>query len=82
MLTCRDVNSRHDVPIHNVLICVGVINNRLLFVSFQTAFVRGHRRTPSDIEFKELTRRDAQTAMNKELQKLIATAPPGLQQVE
>ncbi|XP_041352363.1 UTP--glucose-1-phosphate uridylyltransferase-like isoform X2 [Gigantopelta aegis] len=45
-----------------------------------TAFVRGHRRTPSDIEFKELTRRDAQTAMNKELQKLIATAPPGLQQ--
>ncbi|XP_046577568.1 LOW QUALITY PROTEIN: UTP--glucose-1-phosphate uridylyltransferase-like [Haliotis rubra] len=43
----------------------------------KTAFVRGHRRTPSDIEFKELTRRDAQNAMNKELQKLVQTADGG-----
>lgn len=40
-----------------------------------TAFVKGHRRTSSDIEFKELTRRDAQLAMHKELGKLVQTAP-------
>ncbi|PVD26403.1 hypothetical protein C0Q70_14079 [Pomacea canaliculata] len=43
-------------------------------------FVKGHRRTPSDIEFRELTRRDAQSAMNKELTKLLATVQPGLQE--
>ena len=48
---------------------------------FQTAFVKGHKRTPSDMEFQELTRQDAQSAMNKELEKLITTAPAGLQQV-
>ena len=48
---------------------------------FQSAFVKGHRRTPSDIEFRELIRRDAQSAMNKELNKLVTTAGPGLQQV-
>ena len=52
----------------------------VLFVS-QSAFVKGHKRTPSDIEFRELTRLDAQSAMNKELSKLAATAPPGLQEV-
>ncbi|XP_061168317.1 UTP--glucose-1-phosphate uridylyltransferase-like [Saccostrea echinata] len=45
-----------------------------------SAFVRGHRRTGSDIQFIERTRLDAQKAMNKELQKLIQTAPPGLQE--
>ncbi|KAL5008622.1 hypothetical protein ScPMuIL_014203 [Solemya velum] len=45
-----------------------------------TAFVKGHRRTSSDITFKELTRRDAQAAMNKELLKLLNTAPAGLQE--
>ncbi|CAI9716928.1 UTP--glucose-1-phosphate uridylyltransferase-like isoform X2 [Octopus vulgaris] len=44
-----------------------------------TAFVKGHRRTSSDIEFKELIRRDAQLAMHKELTKLIQTAPPAQQ---
>ncbi|XP_064602131.1 UTP--glucose-1-phosphate uridylyltransferase-like isoform X2 [Liolophura sinensis] len=39
-----------------------------------TAFVRGHRRTPSDVQFKELMRKDAQVAMNKELLKLSQTA--------
>ena len=53
----------------------------MLFLFQQSAFVKGHRRTPSDIEFRELTRRDAQSAMNKELAKLLATAPPGLQEV-
>lgn len=43
--------------------------------------MKGHRRTPSDIEFRELTRRDAQSAMNKELTKLLATVQPGLQEV-
>ena len=47
----------------------------------QSAFVKGHKRTPSDIEFRELTRRDAQSAMNKELSKLASTAPSGLQEV-
>ncbi|ESO82432.1 hypothetical protein LOTGIDRAFT_223337 [Lottia gigantea] len=44
-----------------------------------TAFVKGHRRTPSEDEFKDLIRRDAQGALNKELQKLIQTAQAGLQ---
>ncbi|GAB1604695.1 UTP--glucose-1-phosphate uridylyltransferase-like [Argonauta hians] len=44
-----------------------------------TAFVKGHRRASSDIEFKELIRRDAQLAMHKELTKLIQTAPPAQQ---
>ncbi|KAK6181725.1 hypothetical protein SNE40_009522 [Patella caerulea] len=44
-----------------------------------TAFVKGHRRTPSEDEFKDLIRRDAQGAMNKELMKLLQTAQPGQQ---
>ncbi|RUS89137.1 hypothetical protein EGW08_003080 [Elysia chlorotica] len=43
-------------------------------------FVKGHRRTPSDIEFRDAMRKDAQSAMNKELNKLLATAPAGIQQ--
>lgn len=43
-----------------------------------SAFVRGHRRAGSDVQFIERTRLDAQKAMNKELQKLIQTGPPGL----
>ncbi|XP_070182039.1 UTP--glucose-1-phosphate uridylyltransferase-like isoform X3 [Littorina saxatilis] len=55
---------------------------KYLFVQDETlsAFVKGHKRTPSDIEFQELTRRDAQLAMNKELQKLCTTAPEGVHQ--
>ncbi|XP_048734671.1 UTP--glucose-1-phosphate uridylyltransferase-like isoform X2 [Ostrea edulis] len=45
-----------------------------------SAFVRGHRRAGSDVQFIERTRLDALKAMNKELQKLIQTAPPGLQE--
>ncbi|KAL8589716.1 hypothetical protein ACOMHN_027224 [Nucella lapillus] len=45
-----------------------------------SAFVKGHRRTPSEIAFRELFFRDAKSAMNKELAKLVTTAPPGLQQ--
>ncbi|KAK3092514.1 hypothetical protein FSP39_003841 [Pinctada imbricata] len=51
-----------------------------MYVSFQTAFVRGHRRTGSDVKFIELTMKDAEKAMNMELQKLIHTAPPGQQE--
>lgn len=47
----------------------------------QSAFVRGHRRAGSDVQFIERTRLDAQKAMNKELQKLIQTGPPGLHEV-
>ncbi|CAG5127417.1 unnamed protein product, partial [Candidula unifasciata] len=43
------------------------------------AYVKGHRRTPSDIEFRDAMRKDAQSAMSKELNKLLMTAPPGLQ---
>ncbi|XP_021368806.1 UTP--glucose-1-phosphate uridylyltransferase-like, partial [Mizuhopecten yessoensis] len=46
---------------------------------FKTAYVRGHRRTPSDVQFKELTRRDIMKAMNKEVAKLVNTALPGQQ---
>ena len=45
----------------------------------ETAFVRGHRRTGSDVQFIERTRQDAQQSMNKELQKLILTAPTSAQ---
>ena len=65
---------QHTVHVH-------FLWNAVLFLFQQSAFVKGHRRTPSDIEFRELTRRDAQSAMNKELAKLLATAPPGLQEV-
>uniref|UniRef100_A0A2C9K5C7 UTP--glucose-1-phosphate uridylyltransferase n=1 Tax=Biomphalaria glabrata TaxID=6526 RepID=A0A2C9K5C7_BIOGL len=43
-------------------------------------FVRGHKRTPSDAEFRDAMRKDAQSAMNKELNKLLTTAPPGWQE--
>ncbi|XP_059162317.1 UTP--glucose-1-phosphate uridylyltransferase-like isoform X2 [Physella acuta] len=46
----------------------------------QTSYAKGHRRTPSDIEFRDAMRKDAQFAMNKELNKLLTTAPPGLQE--
>lgn len=60
-----------------------LIKNTLSFVILflQSAFVRGHRRAGSDVQFIERTRLDAQKAMNKELQKLIQTGPPGLQEV-
>ncbi|XP_076098778.1 UTP--glucose-1-phosphate uridylyltransferase-like isoform X2 [Mytilus galloprovincialis] len=45
----------------------------------ETAFVRGHRRTGSDVQFIERTRQDAQQSMGKELQKLILTAPASQQ---
>ncbi|XP_076464921.1 UTP--glucose-1-phosphate uridylyltransferase-like isoform X2 [Babylonia areolata] len=44
-----------------------------------STFVKGHRRTPSENAFRDLLRLDAQSAMNKDLQKLVTTAPPGLQ---
>ncbi|XP_055878408.1 UTP--glucose-1-phosphate uridylyltransferase-like isoform X2 [Biomphalaria glabrata] len=46
----------------------------------QANFVRGHKRTPSDAEFRDAMRKDAQSAMNKELNKLLTTAPPGWQE--
>ncbi|BFZ07692.1 hypothetical protein BsWGS_10731 [Bradybaena similaris] len=50
-----------------------------LFSGAQPAFVKGHRRTPSDIEFRDAMRKDAQSAMSKELSRVLMTAPPGLQ---
>lgn len=44
-----------------------------------TAFVRGHRRTGSDVQFIERTRHDAQQSMHNDLQKLILTAPTAAQ---
>ena len=35
--------------------------------------MRGHRRTPSELDFQQKTRLDAKAAMHKELQKLINT---------
>jgi len=43
-------------------------------------FMKGHRRSPSDAEFRELTLRDARMSMHNELEKLIKTAKP--EQVE
>lgn len=40
---------------------------------------KGHRRTPSDAEFRELTFRDAKESLHKELEKLIHTADPSQQ---
>ncbi|KAK7506881.1 hypothetical protein BaRGS_00001732, partial [Batillaria attramentaria] len=45
-----------------------------------SAFVKGHRRTSSDLEFRERMRQDALVAMNTELGKLTTTASPGLQE--
>ena len=42
---------------------------------------RGHRRTPSDAEFRELTLRDAQVSLHNELEKLIKTSKPEQQTV-
>ena len=43
--------------------------------------MKTHRRTPSDIEFKELMRRDALAGMHRELQKLVQTTEPENQDV-
>ncbi len=48
---------------------------------FQDGFVKGHRRTPSDAEFRELTLRDARESLHKELEKLIQTSKPELRSV-
>uniref|UniRef100_A0A0B7AN08 UTP--glucose-1-phosphate uridylyltransferase n=1 Tax=Arion vulgaris TaxID=1028688 RepID=A0A0B7AN08_9EUPU len=53
--------------------------NMELFKITQTGFVKGHKRSPSDIEFRDAMRKDAQSAMNKELYKLLMTTAPGLQ---
>ena len=37
---------------------------------------KGHSRTPSDVEFRELTWRDAKQSMHNELYKLLNTAQP------
>lgn len=55
-------------------------NMTYLCVEPETSFVKSHRRTPSDIEFKELMRRDALAGMHKELQKLVKTAEPKSQE--
>lgn len=43
--------------------------------SQNATFMKGHRRTPSELEFRDAMRKDAQSAMNKELNKLLSTAP-------
>ena len=43
--------------------------------------MKGHRRTPSDAEFRELTLRDARVSLHNELEKLIKTAPESQQTV-
>ena len=45
------------------------------FVYFQTVFKKGHRRTPSDLEWMEKTRLDAKEAMKRELSKILMTVP-------
>ncbi|XP_074640554.1 UTP--glucose-1-phosphate uridylyltransferase-like [Tubulanus polymorphus] len=40
----------------------------------KNGFRKGHRRSPSEVVFKELTRRDAQNALSNELSKLIQTS--------
>ena len=40
----------------------------------QSNGTKGHSRTPSDVEFRELTWRDAKESMHNELYKLLNTA--------
>ena len=42
---------------------------------------KGHSRTPSDVEFRELTWRDAKQSMHNELYKLLNTAQPERREV-
>ncbi|XP_052766080.1 UTP--glucose-1-phosphate uridylyltransferase-like isoform X2 [Mya arenaria] len=46
-----------------------------------TAFVKGHRRSSSDVEFKEKTRLDAKAAMNKTLAKIANTVAANKEKV-
>jgi len=48
--------------------------------SILNGFQKGHRRTPSDAEFREITLRDAKQTLHKELEKLIKTAPGATQE--
>ena len=48
----------------------GVLQNGVL----QNGVMKGHSRTPSDVEFRELTWRDAKESMHNELYKLLNTA--------
>ncbi|XP_052272973.1 UTP--glucose-1-phosphate uridylyltransferase-like isoform X2 [Dreissena polymorpha] len=49
--------------------------------SVLTGFVKGHRRTSSDVEFKEKTRLDAKAAMNQELLRIANTVTGNKQRV-
>lgn len=51
-------------------------NMTYLSVEPATTFVRGHSRTPSEVEFKELMHKDALAGMHRELEKLVETAAP------
>ncbi|XP_076442104.1 UTP--glucose-1-phosphate uridylyltransferase-like isoform X2 [Babylonia areolata] len=70
-------HEHHPADIHTHL-----HSKNFLFLDDETLseFVKGHKRTPSDIEFRELTRRDAQSALTKELNKLLTTGDPQTQQ--
>ena len=48
------------------------MNYKIFFV--KDTMVKGHRRRPSDAEFRELTLRDAKESLHNELEKLIRTA--------
>ena len=47
----------------------------VFIILLQTGFKPGHRRSPSDLDFLEKTRRDCKAAMNVELGKLTNTFP-------
>ncbi|XP_013409057.1 UTP--glucose-1-phosphate uridylyltransferase-like isoform X2 [Lingula anatina] len=61
----------------SVLSSNGLINNSEENFTKFGAFTKGHQRRGSEIEFQELTHRDAKQAMAKELYKLMNTVPTG-----
>lgn len=51
-------------------------------MSSNTSFVKGHRRSSSDVEFKEKMKLDARAAMNKELAKILNTVMANREHVQ
>ena len=63
-----------------MMVMVGKVS-AVILCNVQSELVKGHKRMPSDIAFQELTRRDALSAMSKELEKIVKSAPLSLQEV-
>ncbi|KAK2145388.1 hypothetical protein LSH36_685g00018 [Paralvinella palmiformis] len=76
--------SPYTAPVSWLELSGGVLGHCLFSLRVQgpvEGFVKGHNRTPSDAEFRELTLRDARESLHKELEKLRKTAKPELQKI-